>query len=67
MFGILLWISNNPILALIIAASILLPIMEKIDNNSKIYNFGNNKEHGITKSAIVLLLLTVAIVIISIK
>jgi len=67
MFEILLWISNNPILALIIAASILLPIMEKIDNNSKIYNFGNNKEHGITKSAIVLLLLIVAIVIISIR
>ena len=64
MFEILLWISNNPILALIITTSILLPIMEKIDKNSKIYYFGNNKEHGITKSAIVLMVLFIVIIII---
>ena len=64
MFEILLWISNNPILALIITTSILLPIMEKIDKNSKIYYFGNNKKHGITKSAIVLILLFIVIIII---
>ena len=64
MFEILLWVSNNPILALIIATSILLPIMDKIDKNSKIYYFGNNKKHGITKSAIVLILLFIVIIII---
>ena len=64
MFEILLWITNNPILALIITTSILLPIMEKIDKNSKIYYFGKNNEHGITKSAIVLILLFIVIIII---
>ena len=65
MFEILLWVSNNSILALIITTSILLPIMDKIDKNSKIYYFGNNKKHGITKSGIVLILLFIVIIILN--
>ena len=66
MFDIFLWFSNNPVLTLLIFTSIILPLLERYDANSRIYYWGDNRNFGFTISAAIVVLVAIIIFILSI-
>jgi len=67
MFDIFLWLSNRPILTLLIVTSILLPLLEKFELNNRIFYYGNNRDNGVTTLELVMIFVVFLIIILSIK
>ena len=67
MFDVFLWLSNRPILTLLIFTSILLPLLEKFELNNRIFYYGNNRDNGVTTLELVMIFVAFLIIILSIK
>ena len=67
MFDVFLWLSNRPILTLLIVTSILLPLLEKFELNNRIFYYGNNRDNGVTTLELVMIFVAFLIIILSIK
>ena len=62
MSDLLLWIDENFLFSIIIFTTIIIPIMEKFDSNTKIYYIGKNKGFGFTKSAVTFLICSIVFI-----
>ena len=63
MSDLLVWIDENLPFSIIIFTTIIIPMMEKFDSNSKIHYIGENKGFGFTKSAVVFAICAVVFII----
>ena len=63
MSDLLVWIDENFTFSIIIFTTIIIPIMEKFDSNSKIHYIGNGKGFGFTKSAVVFVICALVFII----
>ena len=63
MSDLLVWIDENFLFSIIIFTTILIPMIEKFDSNSKIHYIGKNNGFGFTKSGVVFAICSIVFII----
>ena len=63
MSDLLVWIDENLPFSIIIFTTIIIPIIEKFDSNSKIHYIVKDKAFGFTKSAVVFVICALVFII----